>query len=77
MQLGEVVCDVSIFRVLGLFARCVHMMCFAWLRDRGFGCIRPSSCLVAGCTLLVGVVKMTGGSELAVASCSDCKGPGL
>ena len=68
---------MSIFRVLGLFARCVYMMCFVRLRDRGVGCIRPSSCLVVGCTLLVGVVKMTGGSEQAVASCSDCKGLGL
>ena len=62
--------------------RCEHIqgsgiVCPVRAHDRGFGCIRPSSCLVAGCTLLVGVVKMTGGSELAVASCSDCKGLGL
>ena len=103
MQLGDVVCDVSIFRsgivcpvrahdvlfvkLLGDIGWCRaarHCLCLGvWLGPRTWGvlvkllgrdvgCIWSSSCLVAGCTFLVGVVKMTGGSELAVASCSDC-----
>ena len=47
------------------------------LLGRDVGYIWPSSCLVAGCTLLVGVDKLFGGTEQAVASCSDCKGLGL
>ena len=33
------------------------------LLGRDVGCIWPSSCLVAGCTLLVGVDKLFGGTE--------------
>ena len=64
-------CVVKLLGGIGRFERTCGVP--VKLLGRGFGCIRPSSCLVAGCTLLVGVVKMTGGSEQAVASCSDCK----
>ena len=36
-----------------------------------------TSCLAAGVRIVSGVVKMTGGSERAVALCCDCKGLGL
>ena len=73
IQGSGIVCPVRVHDVLllGCVTGVLVVSCLAGTL------VRPSSCLVAGCTLLVGVVKMTGGSERVVASCCDCKGLGL
>ena len=71
------VSSCSALLVSGRLAWAADMGVPVKLLGRDVGCIWPSSCLVAGCTLLAGVVKMTGGIEQAVASCSDFKGLGL